>query len=185
MPASPPRLACGRRVVTRPEDLKGAWHAAFTADRPMVLDVFTDPDFPTIPPHTTFQQAKDTAKALLAGDPDAAGRDPGRAGREAARDPAEPVTRHGVALAAEASGRSYLQDVRSGRFERSLAGLAAAGALITTGEVFLSHDGASFGNKMMWLPVAVVPLSSRPGSPRCSVGGRRRRCCRWPRPWWC
>ena len=53
---------------------------------------------------------------------------------------------------------SYLQDVRTGRFERSLAGLAAGGALITTGEVFLSHDGASFGNKMMWAPVVVIPL---------------------------
>ena len=30
--------------------------------------------------------------------------------------------------------------------------------MITTGEVFLSHDGASFGNKMMWVPVAVIPL---------------------------
>lgn len=68
------------------------------------------------------------------------------------------MKRHWVALAAEASGRSYLRDVRTGRFERSLAGLAAAGALITTGEVYLSHDGASFGNKMMWVPVAVVPL---------------------------
>ena len=54
--------------------------------------------------------------------------------------------------------RSYLQDVRTGRFERSLAGLAAGGAVITTGEVFLSHDGASFGNKMMWTPVVVIPL---------------------------
>jgi len=66
-----------------------------------------------------------------------------------------------VALAhiAPASGhRSYLQDIRTGRFERSLAGLAAGGAVITTGEVFLSHDGASFGNKMMWTPVVVIPL---------------------------
>lgn len=53
---------------------------------------------------------------------------------------------------------SYLWDIRTGRFERSLAALAAAGALITTGEVFLSHDGASFGNKMMWTPVVVIPL---------------------------
>jgi pyruvate dehydrogenase (quinone) len=60
-------------VVHHPEELRGAWHAAFSADRPMVLDVFTDPDFPTIPPHTTFEQAKDTAKALLSGDPDALG----------------------------------------------------------------------------------------------------------------
>ena len=50
-----------------------------------------------------------------------------------------------------------LHDVRTGRFERSLAGLAAAGALITTAEIFTSHDSASFGNKMMWLPVALMP----------------------------
>jgi hypothetical protein len=50
-----------------------------------------------------------------------------------------------------------LQDVRTGRFERSLAGLAAVGALITTAEIFTSHDSASFGNKMMWVPIGVVP----------------------------
>jgi hypothetical protein len=47
------------------------------------------------------------------------------------------------------SVRTALDDVRTGRFERSLAGLAAAGALITTAEIFTSHDSASFGNKMM------------------------------------
>jgi hypothetical protein len=52
---------------------------------------------------------------------------------------------------------SAVEDVRTGRFERSLAGLAAAGALVTTAEIFTSHDSASFGNKMMWLPIAVVP----------------------------
>jgi hypothetical protein len=50
-----------------------------------------------------------------------------------------------------------IADVRTGRFERSLAGLAAAGALITTAEIFTSHGSASFGNNMMWVPVAVVP----------------------------
>ena len=60
-------------VVHQPEELRSAWHTAFTADRPMVLDVFTDPDFPTIPPHTTFEQAKNAAKAILSGDPDALG----------------------------------------------------------------------------------------------------------------
>jgi hypothetical protein len=49
-------------------------------------------------------------------------------------------------------------DVRTGRFERTLSGLAAAGAAITTGEVYLSHDSASFGNKMMWVPVVVIPM---------------------------
>ena len=48
-------------------------------------------------------------------------------------------------------------DVRTGRFERSLAGLAAAGAAVTTAEIFTEHDGASFGNKMMWWPIVVVP----------------------------
>jgi pyruvate dehydrogenase (quinone) len=66
-------LGLGSIVVREPGELRSAWHAAFAADRPMVLDVFTDPDFPTIPPHTTFAQAKNTAKAILTGDPDALG----------------------------------------------------------------------------------------------------------------
>jgi pyruvate dehydrogenase (quinone) len=34
------------------------------------LDVRTDPSIPPIPPHATFEQAKDAATALLKGDPD-------------------------------------------------------------------------------------------------------------------
>ena len=52
-----------------------------------------------------------------------------------------------------------LWDVRTGRFERALSGLTAAGAAVTAAEVFLSHDGASFGNKMMWWPVIIVPTA--------------------------
>jgi hypothetical protein len=52
-----------------------------------------------------------------------------------------------------------LRDVRTGRFERTLAGLTAVGAGITTAEIYLSHDGASFGNKMMWWPIAVLPAA--------------------------
>jgi hypothetical protein len=48
-------------------------------------------------------------------------------------------------------------EIRTGRFERSLAALAAAGAAITAAEIFTEHDGASFGNKMMWWPIAIVP----------------------------
>jgi pyruvate dehydrogenase (quinone) len=40
------------------------------ADRPTVLDFRTDPSIPPIPPHATFEQAKDAATALLKGDPD-------------------------------------------------------------------------------------------------------------------
>ena len=52
-----------------------------------------------------------------------------------------------------------VRDVRTGRFERTLAGLTAAGAGITAAEIYLSHDGASFGNKMMWWPIAVLPAA--------------------------
>jgi hypothetical protein len=50
-----------------------------------------------------------------------------------------------------------VHDVRTGRFERTMAALTAAGAAVTAGEIYLSHDGASFGNKMMWWPIVVVP----------------------------
>ena len=52
-----------------------------------------------------------------------------------------------------------VKDVRTGRFEQTLAGLTAAGAAVTTAEIYLAHDGASFGNKLMWWPVAVVPAA--------------------------
>jgi hypothetical protein len=52
---------------------------------------------------------------------------------------------------------SAVHAVRTGRFERTLAALTAAGAAITAGEIYLEHDGASFGNKMMWWPIVVVP----------------------------
>jgi hypothetical protein len=52
-----------------------------------------------------------------------------------------------------------LHDVRTGRFERSLSAVTAAGAAITAAEIYMSHDGASFGNKMMWWPIVVVPTA--------------------------
>lgn len=55
--------------------------------------------------------------------------------------------------------QTAVRDVRTGRFERTLSVLTAAGAAITAGEIYLSHDGASFGNKMMWWPIAVVPTA--------------------------
>ena len=54
---------------------------------------------------------------------------------------------------------TVVRDVRTGRFERMMSGLTAAGAVITAGEIYLSHDGASFGNKMMWWPIVVVPTA--------------------------
>src|ERR1700744_59178 len=55
-------------TVDEPGQVGAAWDQALAADRPAVLDVRTDPDIPPIPPHATFEQAKDAAMALLKGD---------------------------------------------------------------------------------------------------------------------
>jgi hypothetical protein len=59
--------------------------------------------------------------------------------------------------------RTAIRDVRTGRFERSLSGLTAVGALVTTAEIFFEHDSASFGNKWMWAPVALGPIGAVAG----------------------
>jgi pyruvate dehydrogenase (quinone) len=56
--------------VDKPDQIGPAWDLALAADRPTVLDVRCDPNVPPIPPHATFEQAKDAAKALLHGDED-------------------------------------------------------------------------------------------------------------------
>jgi pyruvate dehydrogenase (quinone) len=54
--------------VKDPEELGDAWREALSADRPTVLDVYTDPDMPPIPPHATWDQFKAASAAVLAGD---------------------------------------------------------------------------------------------------------------------
>ncbi len=49
------------------------------------------------------------------------------------------------------------RNIAHGRFERSLSGLTAAAALVTTVEVFAEHYKASFGNRWMWSPILVTP----------------------------
>jgi hypothetical protein len=56
-----------------------------------------------------------------------------------------------------------VRNIETGRFERALSAVAAAGAVVTTAEVWLEHDRASFGNRMMWLPVACTPLGAVAG----------------------
>jgi hypothetical protein len=56
-----------------------------------------------------------------------------------------------------------IRNVETGRFERGLSALTAAGALVTAAEIFFEHDSASFGNKMMWLPVALGPIGAASG----------------------
>jgi len=54
--------------VDQPDQVGPAWDSALAADRPTVLDVRCDPNVPPIPPHATFEQAKDAATAMLKGD---------------------------------------------------------------------------------------------------------------------
>ncbi|WP_334172581.1 thiamine pyrophosphate-requiring protein [Sinomonas sp.] len=61
-------LGLGSISVTSPDQLASAWEKALSADRPTVLDVRTDPDIPPIPPHATFEQALNSAKAMAKGD---------------------------------------------------------------------------------------------------------------------
>jgi hypothetical protein len=56
-----------------------------------------------------------------------------------------------------------IRNIETGHFERSLSALTAAGALVTAAEIFFEHDSASFGNKMMWIPIALGPVGAAAG----------------------
>ena len=60
--------------------------------------------------------------------------------------------------------KTALRDIRTGRFERTLSALTAAGAAITAAEIYFSHDAASFGNKTMYWPIVVVPTAIPAGA---------------------
>jgi hypothetical protein len=86
------------------------------------------------------------------------------------RGPARPAAARLMAAARGHAGQPpqhgldhLLRNVRTGHFERSLSALTAAGALVTAAEIFFEHDSASFGNKMMWIPVALGPVGAAAG----------------------
>ncbi|MEV5508028.1 hypothetical protein [Streptomyces orinoci] len=54
-------------------------------------------------------------------------------------------------------------DIRHGRLERSLSLLTAAGSAITAAEIYLEHDRAGFGNRVMWWPVLLGPVGVAAG----------------------
>lgn len=56
--------------VDNPDRLGAAWEEALASDRPVVLEVKTDPEVPPLPPHITLKQAKNFASAILSPDPD-------------------------------------------------------------------------------------------------------------------
>jgi pyruvate dehydrogenase (quinone) len=55
--------------VDRADSVGSAWTEALAADRPVVLEVKTDPEVPPLPPHITLEQAKHLTSALIKGDP--------------------------------------------------------------------------------------------------------------------
>jgi pyruvate dehydrogenase (quinone) len=66
--------------VDSPDALKAAWEEALASDRPVVLEVKTDPNVPPLPPHITATQAKAFLGAFFKGD-----RALGKAMRQAVR----------------------------------------------------------------------------------------------------
>lgn len=59
--------------VDDPEKIGAAWDEVLSADRPAVIEMVTDPDVPTIPPHISFEQMVNFTKTLVKVDPDEAG----------------------------------------------------------------------------------------------------------------
>jgi len=56
--------------IERPEDVKDALDKAMQVQRPVVLNVYTDPSVPPMPPHVSWKQAEAFASAIFHGDPD-------------------------------------------------------------------------------------------------------------------
>lgn len=57
--------------VDRPENIGPAWEEALAADRPVILEAYTDGNVPPLPPHIKLEQATAYASALLHQDPEA------------------------------------------------------------------------------------------------------------------
>ena len=56
-------------LMRKPEDIEPGWREALAADRPVVINAYTDPEVPPLPPHISFEQAKQFASSVLKGDP--------------------------------------------------------------------------------------------------------------------
>ncbi len=58
-------LGLGGIRVDRPEQVIPAWEKAFAGDRPVLIEAITDPEVPPLPPHITFEQARNFSMSLL------------------------------------------------------------------------------------------------------------------------
>ena len=51
--------------VSDPEKIGAAWDEALSADRPVILEAYTDPNVPPLPPHITLKDARNFITSLL------------------------------------------------------------------------------------------------------------------------
>lgn len=56
--------------IEKPEDIIPSLEHAFQLNKPVVIDVYTDPSVPPLPPHISFKQAKNFMFSMTKGDPD-------------------------------------------------------------------------------------------------------------------
>jgi pyruvate dehydrogenase (quinone) len=59
-------------TMRTPGDVASGWDRAFAATRPVVINAYVDPEVPPLPPHITFEQARNYMVALFKGEPHAA-----------------------------------------------------------------------------------------------------------------
>ena len=57
--------------VDKEDDIAGALKRAFACKKPVLLEAYTDPSVPPLPPHITIKQAKAFASSMLKGDENA------------------------------------------------------------------------------------------------------------------
>ncbi|MBU6428867.1 MAG: thiamine pyrophosphate-requiring protein, partial [Cyanobacteria bacterium REEB65] len=57
--------------MTTPQDVVPGWDTALSADRPCLVEAYTDPEVPPLPPHITLEQARGYASSIFKGDPNA------------------------------------------------------------------------------------------------------------------
>ena len=64
-------LGLESQLIDNAERIVPALEAALASRRPVVVEIFADPNVPPLAPHTTAKQAKNYLLALMRGDPDA------------------------------------------------------------------------------------------------------------------
>jgi pyruvate dehydrogenase (quinone) len=64
-------LGLGGVRVDKPEQIAGVWDEVLRAGKPTLVEMVTDKNVPPLPPNISFKQAKDFARALYHGDPNA------------------------------------------------------------------------------------------------------------------